>query len=76
MITSGGGVDINVSTVDVCKTVSLQLSGAAGDALATAVVVLGKEKGVKLLEQLGVKGVLITSDLKCVKVGEFDLEVQ
>lgn len=76
VITSGGGVDINVSGVDECKTVSLQLSGAAGDALATAVVVLGKEKGVKLLERLGVKGVLITSDLKCVKVGEFDLEVQ
>lgn len=36
-------------------------SGAVGDAVATAVIVLGKEKGKELIESLGLKAVIIDS---------------
>ena len=43
--------------------------GLCADALATACVVLGEEKGVALLEKCGVKGILITSEKKVVLCG-------
>ena len=43
--------------------------GLLADALATAVVVLGEEKGIALLEACGAKGALVTSDKKIVTVG-------
>lgn len=46
--------------------------GALGDALSTAVMILGKEKGSQLLADLGVKGVLISEDLSYTVVGDLD----
>ena len=43
--------------------------GLLADALATAVVVLGEEKGVAVLEACGAKGAFVTSDKKIVTVG-------
>jgi len=43
--------------------------GLIADAFATAVVVLGVEKGVSLLEQYGVKGAIVTEDKRVVTVG-------
>ena len=43
--------------------------GLLADALATAIVVLGAEKGVALLENCGAKGILITSEKKVVTCG-------
>ncbi len=46
--------------------------GALGDALSTAVMILGKEKGVELLNGLGVKGVLVEGDLSFTVIGDLD----
>ena len=43
--------------------------GILADALATAVVVLGVEKGSALLEKCGVKGIIVTTDKKIVTCG-------
>lgn len=43
--------------------------GLLADALATAVVVLGAEKGSKLLSDSGAKGAIVTSDNKVIAVG-------
>ena len=43
--------------------------GLLADALATAVVVLGAEKGKALLEKYGVKGVLVTEEKKVIACG-------
>ena len=40
------------------------------DAVTTAVMVLGKEKGIELIEKLNLKGVLIDSDLTVTVVGD------
>lgn len=50
--------------------------GAIGDAVATAVVVLGKEKGVQLLKKLGLKGFIIDGDMNVQTVGDFDVELK
>ncbi len=50
-----------------CSVVSED--GALGDAVATAVVVLGKEKGVALLRELGLDGLIICSDNSVETVG-------
>lgn len=42
------------------------------DAVTTAVMVLGKEKGIELIEKLNLKGVLIDSDLTVTVVGDID----
>ncbi|MGN0796301.1 MAG: FAD:protein FMN transferase [Christensenellales bacterium] len=42
------------------------------DAVTTAVMVLGKEKGAKLIESLNMKGVLIDSDLNITVIGNLD----
>lgn len=52
-----------ISATVICE------DGLMADALATAVVVLGKEKGLLLLERCGAKGILITSDKKVVTIG-------
>lgn len=43
--------------------------GIFADSLATAVVVVGAERGVALMEKFGVKGVIVTSDKKIVTHG-------
>lgn len=77
VITKNVSVEVNVVKANgECKKITLQIDGTTGDALATAVIVLGKEKGVQLLESLGICGLIITSDLQSVKVGDFDVEIQ
>ena len=44
-------------------------NGLYADALATAVVVLGAERGVELLEKCGAKGAIITENKKVITVG-------
>lgn len=48
-------------------------SSAAADAYATAVTVLGLEKGTALLRENGYKGVIFTADGKCAIVGEIEM---
>ncbi len=48
--------------------------GALGDAVATAVVVLGKEKGAKLMESLGLSGLLIDGEMNAQIVGGVEIE--
>lgn len=42
------------------------------DALSTAVFVLGRQKGMELIEKLGVKGLIITKDKEIIRSGGFD----
>lgn len=51
-------------------------NGALGDAVATAVVVLGKEKGAKLMQDLGLVGLIIDGDMNAYIVGDFDVELK
>lgn len=46
--------------------------GALGDAVSTAVLVLGAEKGSALINELGLKAVLIDADLNYTVVGDLD----
>jgi thiamine biosynthesis lipoprotein len=46
--------------------------GALGDALSTAVFVLGKEEGTLLLERLGIKGVLVDSQVHYTVINGLD----
>lgn len=64
--TSNGVVSCSVVTKD----------GALGDAVATAVVVLGIDKGVELLQKLGLKGFLIDGEMNAHTVGGFDVELK
>lgn len=57
-----------------CSIVSQ--NGALGDAVATAVVILGEEEGVKLIETLGLKGVIIFDDLTYRCVGDLQFELR
>lgn len=50
--------------------------GALGDAIATAVVVLGVQEGAKLCEELGVKAFIIASDMSVTTVGDFQYEIK
>lgn len=50
--------------------------GALADALATAVVVLGADDGVKLLENVGVKAMIIKSDFSYQVVGNLSVEIK
>ncbi len=50
--------------------------GALGDAVATAVVVLGKEKGAKLMRDLSLKGLIIDGDMNALVIGDFDVELK
>ncbi|MEG1529156.1 MAG: FAD:protein FMN transferase [Clostridia bacterium] len=45
-------------------------NGAVGDALSTAVMVLGKVKGIELLNSIGAKAVLIDKNLQHTVVGD------
>lgn len=50
--------------------------GALSDAVATAVVVLGKKDGIELLEKLGLKGVVIDGLGNAVTVGGIEIEIK
>lgn len=57
-----------------CSVISTD--GALSDAVATAVVVLGKDKGAELLSALDLKGVIIASDMSVTTVGDIIIEVK
>lgn len=77
IIDTATGYPVDTAKDDaVVSCTIISTDGALGDAIATAVVVLGKERGVQLIRSLGLKGVVITSDLQCEKVGDFSLEIQ
>lgn len=50
----------------------ISTDGALGDAVSTAIMVLGKSKGIELLNTLGLKGVLISADMSHTVVGNLD----
>ncbi len=50
--------------------------GALADALATAVVVLGADKGAKLLENAGVKALIVESNLSYSVIGNLSIEIK
>lgn len=72
---SGYPVDTNEQGAVVSCTVVAK-DGALADALATAVVVLGEKEGVALLNEYGVKALLIKSDYSHVVVGNFSIEIK
>ena len=57
-----------------CSIVSKD--GAFSDAVATAIVVLGKQKGVQLIQKLGLKGVVIDSGGQATCVGNISIELK
>ncbi len=57
------------ATSGVISATVVSEDGLLADALATAVVVLGAEKGVALLEKCGAKGAIVTSDKKITVLG-------
>ena len=57
------------ATAGVISATVVGEDGLLCDALATAVVVLGAEKGAALLEKCGAKGAIVTSDKKIVDCG-------
>lgn len=57
-----------------CSVISKD--GALSDAVATAVVVLGKQKGVALLEKLNLKGVVIDGENNATTVGNIEIELK
>lgn len=57
-----------------CSVISTD--GAISDAVATAVVVLGKQKGVELLEKLGLKAVVIDGNNGVTTVGDISIEIK
>ncbi len=71
---TGRSIDTNSDGALVSVTI-ISEHGGLGDALATATMVLGKDKGTKMLKDNGVKALLIYSDLSFEKIGEFGFEV-
>ncbi len=60
----------NSSSNNSLKSVSIiSKDGAVGDAVATAVMVLGKEKGSLLISRLNLKGVMVDKDMNPTFVG-------
>lgn len=57
-----------------CSVISQD--GALSDAIATAVVVLGKKDGIELLERTGLKGVIIDGLGKATTVGGIEIEIK
>lgn len=57
-----------------CSVISKD--GALSDAVATAVVVLGKEKGEALLEKLSLKGVIIDSSFNAVTTCGLEIKLK
>ncbi len=57
-----------------CSVISAD--GAISDAVATAVVVLGKQRGVELLEKLGLKAVVIDGNSGVTTVGNISIEIK
>lgn len=64
---SGRPSDSGVISVSV-----ITADGALGDAVATAVLVLGLDAGIELLESLSLRAVVISSDLSYRVVGNVD----
>ena len=65
-------LDVNTgypASSDVISATIVAKDGLIADAFATAVVVLGVEKGVALLEEYGIKGAIVTDRKKVVTVG-------
>ena len=73
---SGHPTDNGIIAVTVVTTTNDKFEGsnfaAYGDALSTAVMVLGKEQGTALVNQLGIGAVIIYSDLTYDKIGNID----
>lgn len=57
-----------------CSVISQD--GALGDAIATAVVVMGYEKGVEMLNKLGLKAVIVFDDFSYKTVGSIGVELR
>lgn len=57
-----------------CSVISAD--GALGDAVATAVVVLGAEKGAELVLQLGLKAVIIFENYEYRTVGDIEIQIR
>ena len=57
-----------------CSVISTD--GAISDAVATAVVVLGKQKGIELLEKLALKAVVIDGNNNVTTVGNISIEIK
>ena len=57
------------ASAGVISVTVVHQNGLIADALATAVVVLGAEKGAALLEKCGAKGAIVTSDKKVITYG-------
>lgn len=72
---TGYPVDTSVEGGVISCTV-VSTDGALADAIATAVVVLGAERGKSLCEQLNVKAFLITSDYSYLTVGDLDVTIK
>ena len=49
-------------------------NGLLSDALSTACFILGKDEGMKLLEEYGASGIFVTEDEQVHTVGEIDFE--
>ena len=65
-------IDVNTgypASSGVISATIVSSDGMLADAFATAVVVLGVEKGVALLKKYGLKGALVTEEKKVVTVG-------
>lgn len=68
---TGMCADTGIASCSVIST-----DGALGDALATAVVVMGYEKGVEMLNRLGLSAVIIFDDYTYKTVGDITVELR
>lgn len=57
-----------------CSVISQD--GALGDAIATAVVVMGYDKGVEMLNELGLSAVIVFDDFSYKTVGDISVELR
>jgi len=59
------------SAIELISVTIITDNAMDADALSTSVFVLGKEKGLKLIEDLGVKGLIITREKGIIKSSGF-----
>lgn len=62
----------NLGDEGLISVTVISTDGALGDAVSTAIMVLGKSEGTRLLNSLGLKGVLISADMSYTVVGDLD----
>lgn len=62
----------NTSSEGLISVSVISEDGALGDAVSTAVMVLGKTRGIQLLEKLGLSAVLISPDMSYTVAGTLD----